>query len=152
MWVPMRKLLNAGMTLLNDDTVAAGNKLAGSFLGLLKDQISPSIDMDDSVVLNGEADYQGYSRAAVTFTGPFTGQSGWSLIADSANVFQPSGNDTVNTITGQFLVGSDSTSVLAVELFDAPIPLPNAETALVTTPIIGMGPNSAGYGRSIVSN
>lgn len=152
MWVPKRKLLDAALTLLNDDTVAAGSLLDGSSLALLRTNISPSIDGDDSIELAAEANFDGYTRAPVTFTGPFIGQGGFSLLANGSNVFQPDGDDTVNTIYGQFLVGSDSVSVLAVELFDAPIPLPDSSAALVSTPIFGLGANVAGYGKSTVSN
>lgn len=152
MWVPLRVLLDSALTLLNDDTVPAGSKLAGSFLALLKDNVAPAIDMADSVLLNGEANYDGYVRAPLTFTGPFTGQGSFSLLADGANVFQPDGSDTVNTIVGQFIVGSDSVTCLAVELFDQPIPLPLPMSGFVVTPIFGLGPNISGYGKSVVSN
>lgn len=153
MWTPSRTLLNSAMALLGGDTVPAGTTLDGAFLGLLKDPISYNIDSDDSVVTNGEANYEGYARQAISaWTGPNTGQGGFSLLSDGAHVFAPTGDDTVNTIFGQFLIGSDSTTVLAVEMYDGAIPLPAPADALVSLPIFGAGPNAAGYGRSLVSN
>jgi hypothetical protein len=148
----MRKLLNAGLVLLAGGTPPAATKLTGAFVGLLKDTINVNIDSDDSVTLDAEANYDGYARTTLgASTVPFGGQGDFALIGGTAHTWVPTGDDTVNTITGQFLVGSDSVSVLAVELFDPNVPLPSSTFGFIGVPIFGFGPNSAGYGQSIIT-
>jgi hypothetical protein len=153
MWTPSRKLMNDFMILMTGDaSISQGGTLKGALVGLLKQAIAYTPDSADSIVTSGEANYSGYARQAISaWTGPFRGQNGFSLDAGNAMVWEPSATTTLNTIYGQFLIGSDSVAILAVELFDNPIPLGDVSVGFVGTPIFGVGPNLAGYGNSIVS-
>lgn len=153
MWTPSRVLLNGVMSLAaGNASITQSHTLKGAFLGLLREAISYTPDSDDSIVTSKEANYQGYARQAISsWSGPFVGQVGFSLEEGGAKLWQPTGDDTTNTIFGQFLIGSDSATILGVEIFDSSIPLPSPSDAFVSVPIFGVGPNTAGYGSSIVS-
>lgn len=152
MWVYSRAMLDGIATQLSDDTIPTSTTLKNSWLGLLRGTVDYTPDSDDSIVTTNEANYEGYMRQQLTSWGAvFVGEGLLSLRAAPALQFQPTGDDTVNTIFGQFIMGSDSSTLLAVELFDEPIPLPNSLSALVTVVITGLGQPDTGFGSSIVS-
>jgi hypothetical protein len=153
MWQPTRVLLDGFLALSKGDaTIATNRTLSNCWLGLLKDLVAPVLGSDTSLIAGHEATYSGYARVQPAIVnGPFVGENSFSLISGNATLFQPSDTITPNTIYGHFLLGDDSTTLLAVELFDSPIPLSGPETGFVDAPIIGLGNNLAGYGASIVS-
>lgn len=153
MWSPKRPLLDVMANAIGGDTFPAGHTLTGAFLCLFKAVPSTDPDVgfgDDSIK---EADFSGYARASVgAGSGVYVGQGNGSLQEYGANLFTCDSTTTVNTIYAQGILGSDSVTLLAVELFDTPIPLPGPGAGLVTTPIVGAKVNTAGYGNSAVSN
>jgi len=120
-------------------------------VGLYKQPFGPTVDTTLAELEAIEADYPGYARHAIAaWNGPFIAQNGKTLVADDAIVFQATGDDSTNTIYGQFLIGSDSVTYLGAEPFNTPISLGEAGRALVSTPIVGLPPDQV-YGASIVS-
>lgn len=153
MWTPTRLLLNGAMTAIVGGVPAGGSTLENAILGLLKAPVSVSLDLTFGDVSASEANFSGYDRQAIpSWSGPYTGQGGYSLVSNGAFLFEQDDTITFNTIYGGFLLGSDSATLLAVELFDAAIPMGSVSVGFVYTPIFGMGNNAAGYGKSIVSN
>jgi hypothetical protein len=151
---PSRVFLDSSARLMTGDaSITASHTLKNAFVGLVNAPFTYDPEGNGSDVLANEANYPGYAKQSISsWSGPFVGQGGFSLFDGGAHLFQPTGSDTANTIYGQFLVGSDSVTILGVEFYDGPIPLPNAETGFVTTVIVGYGPNTKGYGSSIVTN
>lgn len=153
MWVPTWELLKRMMarSVGSDTTTAA--PLKGAFVGLLKDAYAPTVNsVYVGDVKTHEANYDGYGQQSITFNPPFRGQTSFELSDSTSNLnWQPTGSTTINTVTGQFMLASDSTTLLAVEMFNAPIPLPNPSTAFTTVIIFGLG-SLFGYGNSLVSN
>jgi len=120
-------------------------------LGLFKQPLGPTVDSTLAELEAIEADFPGYARIPLgAWTGPFTAQNGKTLVADGAIVFEATGDDSTNTIYGQFLVGSDSLTLIGAEPFNSPISLGEAGRALVVTPMVGL-PSEQVYGASIVS-
>lgn len=152
MWVPTRPLLAAMLSAVNGvgaDTFAI---LDGAFSALIKAPYGPTVNSVLTDPSLSEANYQGYARQAISaWNGPYVGQNAKSLTADSALFWSPTGDDTVNTIYGHMLIGSDSTTLLAVEMFDDSIPQVDEDSGFMTTPIFGLDPN-ANYGSSLVGN
>lgn len=153
MWVPSRVWLNGLLSLTTGDaSIALAKTLDGAWLALLNAPLALTIDSDSATVKAAEANYQGYARQHITsWTGPFTGQGGFSLVQSPAFNFFATGSDSPNMIYGQALFGSDSATYLGAEMFDAPISLAGPANSLVTVVIIGPGPNAQGYGSSIVT-
>lgn len=152
MWVMTRAWLDNIMNVQagnGNDTTAI---VDGSFEGLLKETHGPTVNNVFADISAKEADYQGYARQSIpTVAGPYVGQGGKSLVSNGAHLWQPTGDDTVNTIHGHFLLGADSATLLGIEMFDDPIPLPDALSGFNTTPIVGLDPNQ-NYGSSLVGN
>jgi hypothetical protein len=99
-----------------------------------------------------EANFSGYKRqAAGVASVPFVDPNGVISLEGPSLLWQPTDTVTVNTIYGLFWTGSPSTSLMGVEMFDSPIPLPDTLHALTIVPRIGLDQN-ASYGSSLVSN
>lgn len=152
MWTPTDTLLDSALKLLNDDTVPSNTLLAGSFLAFLKaphDFSFSSVYGDVSAKL---ATSLGYPPLALTFTGPFTGQGGKDLLSGGGHVITMGGSDTGATIYGHVILGDDSVTLLAGEIFDTPVALGTIGDGFVDNPLFGIAPNAAGFGNSVVSS
>lgn len=154
MWSPYRELLDGMVALtMGDATIATNRTLKNSWLCLLKTALPFNIGDTTAVLAGNEANFEGYHRTQpAIINGPFVGQNNYSLGSGAAILWQPTGSDSPNTIFGQVLIGSDSSTMLAHELFDSPVPLATEENGFVDVPIIGVGPNAAGYGSSIITS
>jgi hypothetical protein len=149
MWVPTRTLLNAIAKELGNATVGTNGSLKGTFLGLVRETFAPTVDS----VLGDftEANFQGYARSSQSVTwNPVTAQDGKSLVQGSPVLWEMTGNASPNTIFGHMLIGSDSVTLLAAEVFNDPIPLANIGDGFPDTPLFGFDPN-ANYGDSLVA-
>lgn len=99
-----------------------------------------------------EANFTGYARQAAGVSSvPFVDPKGIMTLEGPSLLFQPSDTVTTNTIYGLFWTGTPSTTLLGVEMFDNPIPLPNPLTALTIVPRFGIDQNGS-YGNALVSN
>jgi hypothetical protein len=151
MWVPtwafLLNLMNMGSGHGTDTTKVLGN----ASVGLLRSPYVPSPGSLASDSAFAECNYNGYARKVLpTPSAAYIGQTQFSLFASGDLVFTPAGSDTVNTVYGQFLIGSGN-ALLAVEMFNQPIPLPGPSYSLVST--IMFGANAfVSWANSLVSN
>jgi len=134
------------------DTTAF-NPLEDAVLVLFKEVVPAQLDLGWGDVSASECDFSGYGRHVIEgWSGPYTGQGGYSLVRNGAATFELDAEDTINTVYGAGLLSDDSITLLAVELFNSPISLGEVGQGFSMLPIFGFGANAAGYGRSIVSN
>jgi hypothetical protein len=153
MWTWTEVLKKSAMTLEKGNASTTLNTtLNGAWLGLLKDNIGLTDGSTTADITGHEATFDGYTKKAITWTGPFIGEGDTSLLQGGAQLFQPTGSATVNTVYGQFLLGSDSSTLLAFEMYNSPIPLADANAGFVVVPMTGIPNPSQGFGNSIVSN
>jgi hypothetical protein len=153
MWVFQWPTLKALMARIGGSDTVTLAPFAGAKIGLLNAQYAPTPDsVYTGDVAAHEANFTGYAHGAVTFGAPFRGQNTFEVLEATAPVtFTPTDSVKPNTIFGWFLLGSDSVTLLAVEMFNVAIPLPDANHSLSGVPIIGV--NSAqGFGSSMVSS
>lgn len=134
------------------DTVTTA-PFVGAVVGLLKDHYAPgpgSVYTGDVAI--HEADFTGYAHQPLALGKVAQGQGGY-VLSDSTATFQWQPTDAAKSqsIYGQFLLGADSVTLLGVEMFNAPIPLPDANHALTVVVIVGLNAYG-GYGNSLVSN
>lgn len=151
MWVPTRALLQSLVLGMGTDTFTATAKLKTGIVALLRADFTPSVDLVYGDVTTTLANYNGYApQALAAWTTPFVAEGELSLMQQPSITWRPTGSDTVNTIFGHILIGSDSVTLLAAEKFDAPIPLPNASSAFVDVIRFGLDP-SGNYALSVVA-
>lgn len=149
MWVPTRAFLKGLCAGMGSNTITTGTDLFGCFLGLFTNVYSPNVN---TLLANlTEATYTGYVRGAITWNAPFIGEGALSLIEGTKVDFRPSDTITPNTIQGAFIVGSDSVTLLLVEVLPTPVPLTSADYLLAYIPRVGLDPG-ANYGLSVVAN
>lgn len=149
MWVPSRTFLNSIARGVGTDTLGTVGGLKGSWLGLVREAFTPTVDtvLGDLV----EANFQGYARSHQTANwSQVVAQDGKSLEQGLPVLWAMTGDDSPNTIFGHFLVGNDSITLLASEVFNAEIPLANTGDGFPDTPLFGFDP-SANYGDSLVA-
>lgn len=149
MWVPTQDYLNACVA----NQVTAGSDsthtLGSSSVGLGKAALAPTVNTKMSDI--SEANYTGYARKAAAFVATgIIGDGGITYVEGDSLKFLPSDTITPNTIYYEFLVGSDSATLLAVEVLDALVPLTGPHTQLTVVPRFGLDPN-ANYGLSLVA-
>lgn len=153
MWVPSRDLLNAALLALNADTFPVSHGLDGCSIVLFKEPIAQGFDTKWVDVSAAEADYSGYARHVIAaWNGPTIGADQTARLSDDAVVWEADDTVTTNTIYAQGLLGSDSATLLATEVFDQPIQMTGPGVSFIDVPIFGFTPNISGYGKSIVSN
>jgi len=146
MLVPTAAALEAWIGDLTDDTTWLGS----ASVGLYQTLVTPT---DQTVLADlTEANYDGYARqASHTWGDVFIDPNG--LYSEQAQqlVFSPTGSDTMNTIYGLFVVGSDSAALLAVEPFDSPVPLTGPLSNLTITLRVGAD-RTGKWGFSVVAS
>lgn len=125
--------------------------LGNASVGLLKGPFTPSVDTTYAEIEVIEADYDGYARQAAGLdTTPHIGFNNLSYIQGDLLLFSPSDTITPNTIYGLFLTGTASTTLLGVEIFDNPLPLPGPAEQITIIPRVGLDPD-ANYGLAVVT-
>jgi len=145
MLVPTAAALESFIADLTADTTWLG----GASVGLYQTQITPT---DQTVLADlTEANYDGYARkVSHTWSPTFVDPNGLYSKQAQTLVFQPTGDDTMNTIYGLFVTGDDSTALLAVEPFDSPIPLTGTLSNITIT--LRVGADATGkWGFSVVA-
>jgi hypothetical protein len=149
MWVPTTVMLVQAMGELINGGDASVSLLGSCSLGLLRAPFAPTRDSNFAAVT--EANFDGYVRRQSGLDGPVIGQGGLAL-GFATQLWEPSGSDTPNMIYGHMLCNgsSDSPTLLAVEMFDAPIPLTSPLTFIMDTVLFGLDP-AANYGKSSIS-
>jgi len=129
-------LLNAVNGHGNDSNAALNN----AWLALVRADFNPTKTMTLDDV--DEANFPGYARQHITsWQQANHGQGGFSLSQAPSHVFQPTGDDSPNTIFGHVLLGADSVTVLGGEKYDNPVPLPDELSALTVVAIVGLQPD-----------
>ena len=124
--------------------------LGSASVGLIAAPFTPTVNSKVSDFT--EANYTGYARQAAGVSSvPFVDPNLIMTVEGPALRFQPTDTITINSIYGLFLTGHDSTALLGVEMFDAPIPLPNPLAALTIVTRVGLQ-TTANFGFSLVSN
>ena len=99
-----------------------------------------------------EANYDGYARKACAFGGtPFIDENGIFTLQGAASVFQPSDTITSNSVYGYVLTGTSTTTVMAGEVFNSPVPLTGPTTALTIVPRFGV-PVAGALGFGVVAD
>lgn len=153
MWVFTRamltKLANRMATPAGSDSVPLSNFR----LGLLKSPVAPTVDTVWGDVSASIANYTGYGDQSIgVVTSPFIGPGDFTLIEATLHTFTPADSVTPNTIYAGFLTGtgSESHTLMGVEVLDAPVPLPSPSYQLTYVPRFGFAPDG-NYGLSIVS-
>lgn len=145
MLVPTAAALEAWIA----DMTADSTWLGGCSVGLYVNVITPS----DGTLLSNlvEANYDGYARkVSHTWGTVFKDPNGLYSQQAQQLVFQPTGSSTMNTCQGLFVTGSDSTKLLGVEPFNAPIPLTGPLTNITIT--LRVGNDAAGkWGFSVIA-
>jgi hypothetical protein len=135
---------------VGDSTIGT---LASASIGLISAPLAPTPTTPFSAIT--EATFDGYVRMSAPFSDvPIVeGQNGKILALGTTQIWIPTGSDTPNTIYGQFLANGSSSmpTLLAVEMFDVPIPMTSPLTFISDTPIFGLDP-TANYGMSSVSS
>ena len=148
-WPALRAML---IRAVGSDTITAAPFLAGT-IGLLKSTYGPTADsVYTGDVATHEADFTGYVKKAVVFGPPTRGQNTF-VIAEATTplTFIPTDSTKPNNIFGWFFLGTDSVTLMGVEMFNAAIPLPDPNHSLTGLPLLGIN-SAATFGNSLVSN
>jgi len=123
--------------------------LSGSFVVLIAAPFTPgpTLTLGDL----SEATFQGYARGHDTAGWNNGVAEGGKRVAYSPLFpFQAVGSDSPNVIYGDAIVGSDSVTLLAAELFDTPRPMQAPPDTLLLTVVFGFDP-AGNYGQGILS-
>jgi hypothetical protein len=148
-FTPTRAFLEGMLNAEGSGTFTAHTKLNGAFLGLYTNLVQPSVN---TVLADlHQATFTGYALAALTWNVPFTGEGTLSLIEANKVDWRASDTVTPNNIMGHFIVGDDSVTLLLVEPFPGPIPLPSADYLIADVARVGLDP-TANFGMSIVAS
>lgn len=150
MYVVSTYLLNL---LLTEMIAASGTvigALHGAFLGLAQ---FPSTTLNPSQGLSAltEADYNGYARQALTWSGPYTDASGQKAVQSNALYFAPTDALKPNQITMMFVASAVTAGNLLYSevLPGGPIFLNDATNAFGISSVFQL-PNGANYGDSVI--
>jgi hypothetical protein len=148
MWIPSRAFLDGIVNALGNSSMTLHTAVKNSFEILITNEPAPTVN---TVLADlTEATYTGYLRqVCATWTGPFVAEGDYSLEVGPAHHWQPTDTITLNTITGHALVGDDSVTLLATEMFDQPIGLSSILTGFDTVPRIGL-PGNVLMGQSLI--
>lgn len=138
-------------------TAAAGGDLdvynaSEGHLGLVAAPFSPAPTLTLADLT--EATYSGYHRMGMSTigapVGPIKASDGsWEMQFPSIT-WIGSSTVAVNTIYGHFLLSSDSTELMGVELFDAPIPISGPTSGFVDVVRLGCSPLTM-FGKSVIA-
>lgn len=149
MWIMNNNMADALALSVGSDSINPKASLKGSFLALIDQPFNPQ--PSDSFDTYHEASFNGYARGNESPAwSPFTGQGGMALIAGQTILFELGSSTAPATLYGHCLLGSDSVTLLAAEVFNPPISLANPGDGFLDTPIFGFAPK-AGYGTSAIS-
>jgi hypothetical protein len=117
---------------------ATGGLLAGAKVHLYQNNYVPTPSMDLTSFIT--ADYDGYVPIAVgTWDAPYVAVDGVVHIGASSLFFAMTGAVTPNTIYGAYITDTAGTGLLFAVLFDAPIPMVSATSALFYQPDLPYG-------------
>lgn len=140
--VPVVPFVEALVKVMGTDSTLLG----GGHMGLIKAPFSSS----DSITMGDitEANYEGYSRVAYGNPSvPFVSNDGNVYVQGLTCVFQPTGDDSPNTIYGVFVVsGHDTATIQLTDGLDQPVPLATTANSLTIIPRFGLKPtNGLGF-------
>lgn len=149
----MLKLVrSACVELLGDAIAGAANNVDGifsnAFVGLLTAWDGWNPDM--TLANLDQANFDGYTRQALTFSDPYTGSDGRAASISDLATWAPTGNNTDNSIIGAFLADANTDgNLLGVELFSAPVQMNDVDKRLSYALELGIDPGW-GFGDGTV--
>jgi hypothetical protein len=150
-WVWTDEMLRRSMIRITGSDTTTLAPLANAVWGSVSAAIAPTTRTKLADVTAVESGYNGYARkTALAWNAPFQSADAVES-SDSASIHLQGGNDTVSAqVFGEFLLTSDSATLLGVNIFPNPIVLQGQLTGGDVIPRTGIPMNDV-KGSSVVS-